>query len=265
MATWAIGDVQGCFGTLERLLSRIRFDPASDRLWLVGDLVNRGPRSLEVLRWARGLGGVLTAVLGNHDLHLLARGLGSAPPRKDDTLEEVLSAPDSGELLAWLRERPFVYRESGYLLVHAGLLPAWTPEDAEALGAEAEKGLRSSSAGVFLRAVFRRPSGALPPEAARAARVFTSLRAVTADGQPLEGFSGAPRAVPAGSRPWYDIPSRRSSTETVVFGHWAALGFLRAPGLYGLDTGCVWGGSLTAVRLEDGEVMVEKSVERPAR
>ena len=142
MSCYAIGDIQGCHVTLCRLLDRVRFDPAQDRLWLTGDLVNRGPRSLEVLRWARGLGDRVTAVLGNHDLHLVGRALGLRPPKKTDTLDPVLEAADGADLVAWLRERPLLHREGSFVLVHAGLLPEWTVGDAEALAREAEGILR---------------------------------------------------------------------------------------------------------------------------
>jgi len=252
MATYAIGDVQGCHRTLLELLDRISFQPGRDRLWFTGDLVNRGPRSLEVLRWAKEHDRDLVAVLGNHDLHLLGVAAGVVPPRRRDTLAEVLGAADREPLLAWLRGRPFLYREAGYVMVHAGLLPAWTVAEAEALAREASAALRSPAAPDFLASVLRSSAPAGPPgDVARAAMALTRLRLCQPDGIPHEGFSGSPDSAPDGSIPWFAFPGRRSAAWRIIFGHWAALGLMRTPTLLALDTGCVWGGSLTAVRLED--------------
>ncbi len=251
MATYAIGDVQGCARTLRRLLSRIRFDRARDRLLLVGDLVNRGPRSLEVLRWAADQGDRIVSVLGNHDLHLLARAAGVTLKRSQDTLDDVLDAPDASELLTWLRSRPFLHREDGLLLVHAGLLPDWTADEASALATAASDALRGPDGPAFLRAV----GGGLAREEllrlARAANVLTRIRAVGPDRLPRDGPSGPPDRLPKGLRPWYAV-SRRSAPDLVVFGHWAAAGLVRLEGLLGLDTGCACGGTLTAVRIDGG-------------
>jgi len=259
VATYAIGDVQGCFEPLQRLLQRIAFDPDRDRLWLAGDLVNRGPGSLEVLRWARGLGPRLTAVLGNHDLHLLSAALGARPPKPRDTLEPVLSAPDRDELLAWVRGLPLLHREGDRVMVHAGLLPAWSVAEAEELAREAEAAIRGPGLADLLAGLGDAPS-AWSPDLPPAARVrltivaLTRLRTCTADGVIEPEFSGPPDGAPPGRLPWFEVPGRRSADATVVFGHWAALGLHRAPGVVGLDSGCVWGGALTAVRLEDEAV-----------
>jgi bis(5'-nucleosyl)-tetraphosphatase (symmetrical) len=245
-----MGDIQGCFRTLRRLLRRIAFDPAKDRLWNTGDLVNRGPGSLEVLRWARDLGDRLMTVLGNHDLHLLARAAGLVRAKPRDTLDEVLAAPDRDELLAWLRARPLLHAEEGRVLVHAGLLPAWTVAEAETLARSVEERLRAAGGLELARPQSREPERST-------LWVLTRLRFCTADGSPGPDFTGPPDAAPPGCRPWFDFPGRRSAEATVLFGHWAALGFYRAPGILGLDSGCVWGGELTAVRLEDGEVFQE--------
>jgi bis(5'-nucleosyl)-tetraphosphatase (symmetrical) len=257
VATYAIGDVHGCFLTLRRLLRRISYDPRCDRLWLVGDLVNRGPRSLEVLRWAADQGDRLTVVLGNHDLHLLARAAGLARARRRDTLEEVLAAPDRDDLLAWLRQRPLLHREDGFLLVHAGLLPAWTPAEAERLAREVEEELRGARAGRLLarlRAAPPRPWRASLTAGARrhlALAAFTRLRTLRQDGRLCDDFTGPLEEAPRGCLPWFDLPGRRSAGETVIFGHWAALGLLLRDDLAALDTGCVWGRELTALRLDD--------------
>ena len=248
MATWVIGDVQGCHATLRRLLERIAFDPRADRLWLVGDLVNRGPASLDVLRWARDLGDRATVVLGNHDLHLLARGLGVAGPKKTDTLDEVLAAPDRDELLAWLRERPLLHREGDVVMVHAGLLPEWTVEEAEALARELERVIRGPAAGELLarprRAAARRREAGLDDPARRqfALLGLTFLRTVGPDGAPDFEFSGPPMKAPPGQLPWFVVPGRRGDDLTVAFGHWAALGLNLGRRHLALDSACVWGG-----------------------
>lgn len=263
MATYGVGDVQGCFLTLRRLVERIRFDPAIDRLWLVGDLVNRGPRSLEVLRWVRDLGDRATVVLGNHDLHLLARGEGVCAPRPLDTLDDVLVADDGPALLEWLRTRPLLHREDPYVLVHAGLLPAWSVDEAERLAREAEGVLRGDRRAELLAALGRRGASPRPEplepigRIASAAVVLTRLRVCDADGALVAGFHGPPEGAPPGTFPWFAAPGRRSASHTIVFGHWAALGLHRTAGLIGLDTGCVWGGRLTAIRLDDGTLFQE--------
>jgi bis(5'-nucleosyl)-tetraphosphatase (symmetrical) len=254
MATYALGDIHGCFRTLERLLRRIAFDPPRDRLWNTGDLVNRGPHSLEVLRWARALGDRLTVVLGNHDLHLLARAAGLARAKPRDTLEEVLAAPDRDELLAWLRARPLLHAENGRVLVHAGLLSAWTVAEAQALARSLEARLRAPGGLKLLS-----PASQAPQRTPL--WVLTRMRVCAADGSPGPDFTGPPEAAPPDCRPWFAFPGRRSAEATILFGHWAALGFYQAPGLLGLDSGCVWGGALTAVRLEDAEVFEEPAAE----
>ncbi|HZH04338.1 MAG TPA: symmetrical bis(5'-nucleosyl)-tetraphosphatase [Myxococcaceae bacterium] len=271
MATYAIGDIQGCFGTLERLLERIHFRPGPDRLWLVGDLVNRGPRSLEVLRWARGLGEAAVTVLGNHDLHLLARayGLSDAMPR--DTLDEVLAAPDRDVLLDWLRRRPLLYREPPFTLVHAGLLPAWTEEDAEAEAREVATELQARPEALLAGWLAHRRQKilwqpALPAEARRATalRALTTLRTCTADGWE-HSYDGPPAGAPSGYYPWFEAPTRRSTGTRVVFGHWAALGLSLGPSWVGTDSGCVWGRTLSAVRLEDFLVFQETAIDSPVK
>ena len=266
MATYAIGDVHGCFETLKRLLRRIAFDRRQDRLWFVGDLVNRGPRSLEVLRWAVEQEDRIVVVLGNHDLHLLARAAGLAEARKRDTLEAVLAAPDRDDLLLWLRNRPFVHREGESLLVHAGLFPGWSPEDAEVLAREVEQRLRSDR-GLKLLASFTRKTAerwqdGLPgEERARIALAgFSRLRTLDGQERMCPDFSGPPQEAPTGCRPWFSVPGRKSLGVTVIFGHWAALGLHVEDGVAALDTGCVWGWELSAMRLDDGKIFQEPAV-----
>lgn len=258
VATYAIGDVQGCFHTLETLLARVAFDPRSDCAILVGDLVNRGPRSLEVLRWATGLGDRVQAVLGNHDLHLLARAAGLTAPRRRDTLDEVLGAPDCDDLLAWLRQRPFAVREAGHLVVHGGLFPSWSLSTAETLAAEAAEALRGEGGLELLAKLVAAPPLSWSDElrgeqrAICAIQGLTRLRVCYADGRPEPGFHGPPADAPPGTAPWFELREPARDDATIVFGHWAALGLHVGPRAVGIDTGCVWGRELTALRLEDG-------------
>src|SRR5438445_10706258 len=257
MATYAIGDVQGSFEELQALLGAFGFDRAKDRLWLVGDLVNRGPASLATLRFVRDLGDRAVSVLGNHDLHLLALAQGAAKAREDDTLGEVIAAPDRDGLLDWLRHRPMVHVASNYVLVHAGLLPQWDVATAKALAREVEAELRGPRHKEFLAQLY----GSLPDRWDDSLRGIDRLRVIvnaltrlpfcTPEG--VMGFrtKGETTEDPAGHLPWFDVPGRRSADQTVICGHWSALGLRIAPKLLALDSGCVWGGKLTAIRLED--------------
>lgn len=264
MATYAIGDVQGCWRTLARLLERIG-PGAGDRLWLAGDLVNRGRGSLEVLRWAARSDA--TVVLGNHDLHLLGCAAGVRRPSPKDTLDPVLAAPDRGDLLDWLAARPLLVRErvgpDDVLLVHAGLLPEWSADEARALAEEAAAALGSDRE-AFLRLVSTR-EGPLrwgdvrsADDRLRLATVaLTRLRCLGRAGEVALDYTGPPAEAPPDLVPWFEAPGRRSAGSTVVFGHWAALGLVLRPGVVALDSGCVWGNRLTAVRLEDRAVFQE--------
>jgi bis(5'-nucleosyl)-tetraphosphatase (symmetrical) len=266
MATYAIGDIHGSYQPLQRLLARLGFDRRADRLWLVGDLVNRGPQSLEVLRWAVDLDDrddQLTAVLGNHDLHLLALAAGVSPPRRRDTFEALLAAPDRDDLLAWLRRRPLFVREGDFALVHAGLFPAWTLDEAEALARQVEETLRGPQGEELLAAVSARSPerwrpGLTRAESDRAALAgFAKMRTLTRDESLCAEWSGAPEESPKECTPWFDFSERRSRGATVVFGHWAAAGLRLGPGFAALDTGCAWGGALTALRLDDWAIFQE--------
>lgn len=263
MATYAIGDVQGCYATLRRLLRRFRFDAQKDHLWLVGDLVNRGPQSLEVLRWARDQGERVRMVLGNHDVHLLARAAGVSEPKKRDTLDDVLAAKDMPELVEWLARQPLLVRQGDWVMVHAGLLPGWSFDDAEQLAEEGSAALRGPSRKQVLRDIFAGSPERWDAKLARKERlqvifsVFTRLRICTRDGAMKLDFSGAPDSIPEGYLPWFEAPSRREPKVTTIFGHWAALGLHVSPRYVALDTGCVWGKALTAMRLEDREIFQE--------
>lgn len=266
MATYAIGDIQGCMASLERLLALINFSPASDRLWLVGDLVNRGPRSLDVLRWAYDHDGVIACVLGNHDLHLLARVAGAAPEKKRDTLDDVLRARDQGRLIDWLRHRPFVHVDGDLAMVHGGLHPQWTIADARARAAELEHELRGPTWRAFLAQI----QGPAPRWDARLGggdrwrailAYLVRARMLKPDGRIDSDFDGPPAQAPANLVPWFQFPHPAWATHTIVFGHWSALGLDIGPHHIALDTGCVWGRSLTAIRLDDRVVFQAKCVE----
>lgn len=262
MATYAIGDVQGCFGMLRRLLDRIEFDPATDRAFLVGDLVNRGPQSAEVLRWAMRNERSVRVVLGNHDLYLIGRALGAIARKKRDTLDGVLEARDRGDMIDWLRTRPLVHRENGHLIVHAGILPAWTADQAEHLASDAEGVLQSKDARLLLRSLIG-PAREWSDELRGMDRLVSIVQALTRvrtcwkDGTPNLQFKGRPEEAPAGCFPWFDVPGRKERKVTVVFGHWAALGLYMSDRAIGLDTGASWGNKLTAVRLRDRAVFQE--------
>jgi bis(5'-nucleosyl)-tetraphosphatase (symmetrical) len=261
MAIYAIGDIQGCYDELRGLLVRLRFQPSHDRLWLVGDLVNRGPKSLEVLRLVKGLGEVVTCVLGNHDLHLLAADVGVRKPRPKDTLQVVLDAPDRAELIDWLRRRSLLHHddELGYTMVHAGLAPQWDLSMARACAQEVERLLRGDEYRQLLHNMYGdhpdRWSDELAdwPRVKTIINILTRLRYCDAQGRMDTKASGPPGTQPAGLMPWFEVPGRCSSGLNIVCGHWAALGYHRAPGVIAIDSGCVWGGNLTALRLDVDE------------
>lgn len=259
MAIYAIGDVQGCYAELRLLLDKLRFDPATDRLWFVGDLVNRGPQSLETLRFIRSLGAAATTVLGNHDLHLLAVANGVSRTKHRDTFGDVLHAPDRDELLDWLRRQPLLHGEGGFYLIHAGLPPQWRIEDAARHAREVEACLADGDSAEF----FRRMYGDTPDRWSDSLDYWDRLRFTTncltrmrycgPDGRIDFKQKGEPGSQPKPLLPWFEVPGRLSGGAKVVFGHWSTLGFYARDGIYGLDTGCLWGGELTALRL-DGEM-----------
>lgn len=263
MATYAIGDLQGCFTEFSRLLEHLGFSATRDRLWLVGDLVNRGPNSLEVLRFVKGLGETAVTVLGNHDLHLVMQSEGNGKVSREDTLAQVLSAPDRDELLAWLRAQPLFHVEDEYAMVHAGLLPQWDVAQAAELSGEASAALTAPNYRDFLANMWGSEPTAWRDDLKGWDRLRVVVNAMTrmrfcTPGGVMEfrapGAKGPPDRGPAGCLPWYDVPGRRSADHKVICGHWSALGFRREKNLLALDSGCLWGGSLTAVRLEDQRV-----------
>lgn len=257
MPTYAIGDLQGCLDPLQRLLDDLKFDPASDRLWFVGDLVNRGPASLEVLRFVRDLGDRAVTVLGNHDLHLVMQADGYGKRNKEDTLDPVLAAPDRDELLAWLRTRPLFHVEGEYAMVHAGLLPSWDVAQAAVLSLEVEAALQAPNFREFLANMWGSTPGQWRDDLAGWDRLrvvvnsMTRMRFCTPRGEMDFKAKGPPEQRPAGCVPWFEVPDRASADHVIVCGHWSALGLRMEPKLLALDTGCLWGGRLTAVRLED--------------
>lgn len=257
MAWYAVGDIQGCLEPLKRLLDAVSFDPARDRLLAVGDLVNRGPASLETLRWLRALGPAFDSVLGNHDLHLLAIAAGTRAPHPKDTLDAILRAPDRDELLHWLRQRPLLLKAREFTLVHAGIPPQWSLADASVHAAEVEAVLRSAPDRLFSELYGDRPdwqpSLLGPPRWRAIVNAFTRMRFCTPAGElDLRNKSGPERAPP-GMLPWYAHPKRRTQADPIVFGHWAALdGADCGPNLFPLDTGCGWGRRLRLLHLETG-------------
>jgi len=265
MAVFAVGDIQGCYDELQQLLDTIRFDTANDRLWLVGDLVNRGPNSLKTLRLIKNLGDSAVCVLGNHDLHLLALALTDNASVADDDLRKILEANDCAELIDWLRQKPLAHHSKSLnaLMVHAGVLPEWTLKEVLTHANEVETVLRSKKPQKFLKAMY----GKKPDRWSENLRGNDRLRFITncltrirfcTPGGRLD-FSNklGPETAKGKLQPWFSIPDRKTEQTKIVFGHWSTLGLLDKPGLLALDTGCVWGGALTAVQLDGPGALVE--------
>lgn len=261
MATWVIGDIHGCWLTLQRLLEKIEWNAAGDELWLVGDLVNRGPSSLEVLRWAVDHDDHVTAVLGNHDLYLLARACGVASGKESDTLDRILEAPDREDLLEWLRNRPLMHQFGRFVLVHAGLAPEWNIELAHGyVDAIRVDCMRDESHSLLGAIHVNRKNPwhvdlSREDQMAAAAVAMTRIRMVGPDGCADLDFTGPPGSAPDGCRPWFASSAVLRQGYHVIFGHWAMLGLYRSRGVICLDSGCVYGGRLTALRLDDGRVV----------
>lgn len=257
MATLAIGDVQGCYDQLMRLLERADYDDRRDVLWLVGDLVNRGPRSLETLRFVKGLGARAVTVLGNHDLALLVLAEGLTRPHLGDTCDDILGAPDRDELLAWLRRQKLLHSDGGWTMVHAGLLPQWNLAQAHALAREVEQVLAGPDYRELLRHLYGNEPREWRDDLAGHDRLrlivnaMTRMRLVGAGGMLEFKHKTGLAELPPGYVPWYDVPQRATRGDRILFGHWAALGLLRRDDVVCLDTGCVWGRALSALRLED--------------
>lgn len=260
MATYAIGDIQGCYQPLLRLLDKIQFNEKQDTLWFAGDIINRGPASLDVIRFVSSLGDQHKMVLGNHDLHWLAVVAGVRKEHTNDTLKDLLQAPDCMELAMWLRQQPLLLEDQGYVLVHAGLAPMWTLAQAKALAKEVELELQSENWERLLQGMFGNEPSLWRDDLKDDARIrcivnyLTRMRYCAADGS-LDLLYKGPLPHPQPEMmPWFEVPGRKNADVKIIFGHWAALeGKTSLPNLYALDTGCVWGALLTAMRLEDGE------------
>ncbi|WP_290651027.1 symmetrical bis(5'-nucleosyl)-tetraphosphatase [Aquisalimonas sp.] len=262
MAVYCIGDIQGCNSELQRLLAQLRFNPLEDVIWFVGDIVNRGPESLDALRYVKSLGDSAITILGNHDIHLLAAWRGHAQLKPADTLQEILDAPDADELLHWLRYRPLLHedRELGYAMLHAGLYPRWTLSEARPLAREAETILRAPEAefDAFMANLYGDHPNRWSPELTGWDRLrfivnaLTRMRYCDAEGRLLMDYRGSPETRPHGHVPWFQVPGRKPVGEPliVVCGHWSTLGFAEGEGFVAIDTGCLWGGCLTALRLD---------------
>ena len=258
MALYMIGDVQGCDDALARLLAHIGFSASRDTLYLLGDLVNRGPASLAVLRRVVALDGAARCVLGNHDLHLLAVTQGARKAHKSDTLQAVLAAPDRPQLMDWLRAQPLALQAHGWLMVHAGVLPQWTAAQTLALAGEVQAVLQGPAWSDFLHQMYgnqpdRWHDGLQGVERLRlVVNALTRLRFCDAQGLMDFATKDGAGAAPPGFMPWFEVPGRRCADTPVAFGHWSTLGLVQRPDLLALDTGCVWGGALTAVRVDGG-------------
>jgi bis(5'-nucleosyl)-tetraphosphatase (symmetrical) len=261
MAIYAIGDVQGCLEELQQLLEELAFDPARDRLWFVGDLVNRGLRSLETLRFIKSLGEAAVTVLGNHDLHALAVYYGGEVKKSKDTLDDLLAAPDIEELMDWLRSQPMLHHDARIetTMVHAGLPPQWSIEQARELAGEMEQTLRGPDAGAFFVQMYGDEPTRWSDDLSGWERLrfitncLTRIRYCREDGDLDLKIKTAPGSQPEGLYEWFKVPGRRSSGHRLVFGHWSTLGAHLLPDAIALDSGCVWGGRLTAVRLDEPE------------
>lgn len=257
MATYAVGDIQGCFASLQALLEKCSFSPEFDRLWLVGDLVNRGPRSLETLRFVKGLGDRAVTVLGNHDLSLLMAAEGFGKRHRSDTIDDILAAPDRDELLHWLRYQRLMHVQGDYAMVHAGLLPAWSVAEARALAGEVEQALQAENYREFLANMWGSEPGAWDssltgwPRLRVIVNAMTRMRFCSPAGEMDFKAKGELSQAPVGYLPWFEVPGRRSAATVLVTGHWSALGLRLEPNLLALDSGCLWGGKLSALRLED--------------
>ena len=257
MSIYAIGDVQGCFDELLRLLDTISFDKNTDQLWFAGDLVNRGPKSLETLRFVKSLGDSAVTVLGNHDMHLLAASCTQKIALKKDALSQVLEAPDREELVHWLRQQPLFHYNDDFCMVHAGLPPQWDFKKTQKMASIAEQTLRSPDYAAFLKQMYgNKPniwSSSLKgtPRLRFIINCFTRMRYCDLNGRLDFANSGPPGSQPKGLLPWFEVPNRKSADLRIICGHWSTLGYYEGSNCYAIDTGCLWGGQLTALKLGD--------------
>src|SRR5690625_813470 len=265
MNTWIIGDLQGCADSFEALRQRIHFDSTRDAIYLVGDIVNRGPGSLRTLRWVYQHRQSTFTVLGNHDLHLLWCALGSGTPRGPDTILESLKAPDADELIAWVRQQPLVRQIHQAIIVHAGIHPTWTLQETLTRAEAAEHKLQSEDAGAFLDRMRKRtPANAEDAHLMESLNVLTRMRTLERSDLSLNlDYNGTLADLPEHLTPWFDVPSDHARPGQVFFGHWAALGFHVQTPYIALDSGCVWGNALTAWHLEKDNTVVQPAIDRP--
>ncbi|MDF7676436.1 symmetrical bis(5'-nucleosyl)-tetraphosphatase [Neisseriaceae bacterium ESL0693] len=255
MAHYVVGDLQGCLTEFKKLLAKLSFNPGTDTLWLTGDLVNRGPYSLETLRFVRQHDTCMQTVLGNHDLHLLALNYGHGKLKRGDTINDILNAPDKKLLLDWLRSQPLLLRQSDFIMVHAGLWPQWTASQAESLAQEVSRALISCPEQYFAQMYGNKPrcwDNTLTgfDRLRFITNVFTRMRALTSSGKLDFDYKATLADMPAGLTAWFNAPDRRNLDVTILFGHWSALGFHRQHHTVCLDTGALWGGTLTALNLQ---------------
>lgn len=260
MAHYAIGDIQGCYDELCALLNKIGFNHGTDTLWLTGDIVNRGPKSLESLQFAMKHESSVQIVLGNHDLHLLAVGCGCGTTKRSDTIDSILNHPDSKTMLDWLRTQPLMRQAGGYAMVHAGMLPQWSIGQAQELAHEAEAELRGKNHIKFFEKMYGNKPVAWSDDLSGYKRlrmivnVFTRMRALTFLNELEFDFKATLDKMPLYLRPWFAAPNRQNLGRTIIFGHWSSLGYINDFGIVSLDTGALWGGELTAFNLESREI-----------
>jgi bis(5'-nucleosyl)-tetraphosphatase (symmetrical) len=258
MSLYLIGDVQGCDAALGQLLEKMDFSPSRDQLVLLGDLVNRGPQSLAVLRRLAALGDAAQCLLGNHDLHALAVACGARTAHKSDTLQDLLAAPDADQLLDWLRWRDLAILKGGIVMTHAGVLPQWNAAKVIALGQETVKQIRQKDAKNFFQSMYGNTPHAWRDDLLGSDRhrviinALTRLRFCSAQGEMEFATKEGAGAAPEGYMPWFEVPNRATQNTIVAFGHWSTLGLINRPNLIALDTGCVWGGCLSAMRVDGG-------------
>lgn len=255
MAIYAIGDIQGCFDDLLRLLDKINFDQSNDQIWFTGDLVNRGPKSLETIRFVRDLGSAAVTVLGNHDLHLLAASCNHRGAHKKDSLDAILAASDREKLLYWLRHRPLLHYNKDFCLIHAGLPPQWCFKKSAKMALKVEKVLQGKDYKDFLKQMYGNKPDLWSDDLKGIellrfiVNCFTRMRYCESNGRLDFEHHGALGSQPKHLKPWFSIPGRKNNSMRIIFGHWSTLGFYQGNNCYAIDTGCLWGGQLTALRL----------------
>jgi bis(5'-nucleosyl)-tetraphosphatase (symmetrical) len=255
MAIYAIGDIQGCYDELLGLLDAIAFNVHHDQLWFVGDLVNRGPKSLESLRFIKNLGNAAVVVLGNHDLHLLAASCAPLAQNTKTALDQILTAPDQDELIHWLRHRPLLHHQQDYCLIHAGLPPQWDFKNAQIMANEVESVLQSDDYPELLKTMYANTPDIWSEHLSGMPRLrfivncFTRMRYCDSKGRLDFEHNGPPGSQPKNLMPWFNVPGRKSANTRIVFGHWSSLGYYEGENCFAIDTGCLWGGQLTALKL----------------